>query len=127
MFESSEKALQREIAEEFGEIPIIGKLLWTTETMFYLEAWKGEVHELAFYYAFTFPKGSSIYSKDYGNGTEKLPNGQPKLSYKWFDISDLNQIRLYPIFLRDGIKNLPQCPTHLIINELESDVKGVAR
>lgn len=40
-----------------------------------------------------------------------------RLIYKWTPISEIDNITLYPEFLKNGLKELTSAPKHLIIND----------
>ncbi|MFQ5729603.1 MAG: NUDIX hydrolase [Waddliaceae bacterium] len=117
LLEPSDKTLQREVFEELGVSPTIERVLWTTESMFYLEYWKGNVHEMTILYLISFPKEASIYSLESGTGDEEVDGKTISLKFRWFDIDKL--VNMIPPFLKKALKNIPPHPEHFIINELE--------
>ncbi|MFQ5729905.1 MAG: hypothetical protein ACE5GN_06055, partial [Waddliaceae bacterium] len=96
------------------------RILWTTENIFYLEYWKGNVHEMAILYLINFPEESPIYSIESGTGHEESEGKTISLKFRWFDIYQLEGIKVVPSFLKQGLKAIPPHPEHVIMNELES-------
>jgi len=48
------------------------------------------------------------------NSTFLGQEGEKKLIYQWFEINDLENVRLLPSILRKKIKNIKGIPEHLI-------------
>ncbi len=114
MGEPSNKAIERELREELGVAVQITRLLWFVENFFGNA--DEQVHQLACVYLFELPVGSSPLAKDQiHTGIDTGIEGEDlQLIFRWFPISDLPAVRLYPMFLRTEIANLPAVPTHLI-------------
>jgi len=121
LFETSEEALRREIFEEFAENPVIERVLWTTECIYYFEAWDIKHHDLTFYYLIRFPEKASIYSTDSGTAMEAFSNEKTNLHYRWFDMDKIDEINLVPKFLKSALKNIPTHIEHVIIKELPQE------
>ncbi|MFD2044839.1 NUDIX hydrolase [Ornithinibacillus salinisoli] len=110
MFESTEDTAVREMKEELDVEVVVDRLLWFTENFFQFE---GEAfHEIAAYYHVSLR--DSLYK---GNEPFTGKEGDRVLIYQWFPISRLNEIELYPEFLRDGLKKLPLHPEFLTIKD----------
>ena len=118
MFETSEQALHREIIEELGETPTIERLLWTTECLYYFDAWNTHHHDLSFYYLIRFADKAPIYFLSSGVGKEEFSNETTDLHFRWFDINDLEKIDLRPAFLQRALKAIPIQPQHVIVDDL---------
>lgn len=118
LLETSQEALKREIFEELEEPPIIERVIWTTECLYYFEAWDIKHHDLTFYYLVNFSENAPIYSQNSGIGKEGFSNEETVLRFKWFDIDQLENVNLVPHFLKSSLKNIPSHTEHLIINEL---------
>ncbi|MBS4175987.1 NUDIX hydrolase [Lederbergia citrea] len=111
VLEDSRTSIRREIDEELGYAVSVDKLLWVTENFF--EYNNKNYHELGFYYLISLKSETAIFQKDDFYGLE----GE-RLIYKWVPISELENIQLYPEFLRTALKFIPQSPQHLIIRQL---------
>jgi ADP-ribose pyrophosphatase YjhB (NUDIX family) len=109
LYESSRDALIREMDEEIlTRVEVLG-LLWVVENFFeyFAENW----HEIAFYYQMSLPEDSPY--RDVGvdfSGKE----GDMTLLFHWFPIEEIEQVRLYPTFLRTALGALPDSPVHII-------------
>lgn len=117
MFESSAQTLQREMVEELSVTPTIQRLLWISENMFTVSQ-RGNVHELCFYYLMSLPDNSELYQKESFEVIELVEGKSKKLSFKWFDIATIDAIDFKPAPLKERIKALPNCPEHIVINEM---------
>lgn len=100
--ESTADALARELAEELPVPTTIERLLWVAENFFLV---LGErYHEIGFYYQFSMPPNSPwLGSNDELFGRE----GDTALVFRWFPVSDLTELPLYPAFLRQGLVRIP--------------------
>lgn len=108
LLESSPDTLCREIAEELGETVAVERLIWVVENFF--EYNQLAYHELALYYLIRFPAQSPLYRLDPVTGLE---DGNP-LYFRWFPLLAVEQLEVYPSFLRQGLRALPAQITHLI-------------
>ncbi|MFX1310762.1 MAG: NUDIX hydrolase [Promethearchaeota archaeon] len=119
--EISKDTLSREMNEEIGvEIKIV-RPLYFVENFFYFEG--KDYHELSIFYLIEFPPDSKFvfengefYGKEYALGFEKdVCHGKElKLIFKWVEINELEELRLYPLFLRKSLKNIKPYPEHII-------------
>ncbi|MFW9827808.1 MAG: NUDIX hydrolase [Candidatus Thorarchaeota archaeon] len=119
--EVSKDALIREMKEEIGLKVKIVRLLYFVENFFFLN--EKHYHEISVLYLMEFPSDSKIifesttfYRKESELGTEEYPFYRKKfdLLFKWFDLHEIENIRLYPIFLRKSLKSIKQFPEHII-------------
>ena len=106
--ESSEKTIQREMKEEMGIQVDILRLLWIVENFFEYEDKKN--HEICLYYLLKLPKDSSLLNTQEFTGNEE----GLKILFKWFPIEQLEDLELYPSFLRTEIGNLPDHVEHIV-------------
>lgn len=119
--EISKDTLIREMKEEIGvEVRII-RPLYFVENFFCYEG--KDFHEISIFYLMEFPPGLKyIFENDTFHGTEKAmgfegakTNGEElELIFKWVDTNQLEEMRLYPLFLRKSLKNIKQYPEHII-------------
>jgi len=111
LMETAQIALVREFNEETGLDVQPGKLIWITEN-FYKK--KKHIHELAFYFMITVPLQTC--------GPDDHPSfsgqeGDDELDFRWFLLEELDNITLYPSFLVDRLKNIPDSIQHIIITD----------
>ncbi|MFX0031393.1 MAG: NUDIX hydrolase [Candidatus Hermodarchaeota archaeon] len=119
--ENSRDTLIREMKEEMGvEINII-RPLYFVENFFEYE--NRDCHEVSIIYLMDFPpKSKKIIEKDifYGNesqlGFEKdeIYGKKLKIIFRWFSINELENLEVYPSFLRTSLQNIKPYPEHII-------------
>lgn len=106
--ETTEQTLKREHLEELGSDIKINRLLWTEETFFKI----GETnhHVIAFYYLVDILDDS--YIPQSGEFVSQKDNCNILLG--WMPIEDLENITIYPKFLRNKIYRLDDPVKHFI-------------
>jgi ADP-ribose pyrophosphatase YjhB (NUDIX family) len=109
MLETSLQALTREMEEEMGLHVEVGRLLWVVENFFVHEG--RQFHELAFYYLMNLPRPCRYDDTD---ATFTGLDGDTPITFRWFPIDALEELRLFPAFLRSALIDLPASPVHLI-------------
>jgi ADP-ribose pyrophosphatase YjhB (NUDIX family) len=107
--ESSRDALLREMEEETGLRVDVGRLLWSVENFFAFDGLR--FHELGLYYAMTLPDGSS--RNDVGSEFTGF-EGEVPIIFRWVRIDRLQDLPLFPAFLRSALASLPNHPVHVI-------------
>ena len=110
MGEPSIVALRREILEELQEEAQVGRLLWINENFFDGETRK-KYHEIGLYYLINFAPESPVY-----RATEPFlaSDGHTNLVFRWFPLERLEKVRLYPSFLVQGLRDLPEHAVHRV-------------
>lgn len=98
--ETTEAAIVREMAEELGVHVEAQRLAFVSEDFFEYDGLK--YHEVGFYYIITLPEAHKLYSEIEFKGLED--NG--KLIFKWFYLDELEQMEVYPVFLKKELSNL---------------------
>lgn len=116
LMEPASVTLQREMQEELGiEVQVL-RLLWLVENFF--EYNEERFHELALYFLMEIPDGRTTRrTSEEIDGVEQFwgeGDGNLRLIFRWFDVADLEQVRLFPSFLRQGLKDLPTTPVHVV-------------
>lgn len=110
MGETSSDALRREMQEELHEDVQVGQLLWLVES-FFGEVERKNYHELGLYYMMDLaPTSPALHASEPFTALD----GQTLLTFQWFSLADLNQITLYPPFLVEGLRKLPEQTVHLL-------------
>ena len=111
LFEPSVTALKRELREELRVGIEVERLIWVVE--YFYPKKKKFIHEFAFYYLIKFHDNPEIYLKtDAFMGSE----GDMKLYFKWYDLSDIHQLKIYPDFLKQRLNNIRTGIEHIIAN-----------
>jgi len=108
MLEPAENALKREMREELGIEIHIERLVWVVEDFFEYD--DKPYHELAFYFLMALPHDSHLYKDEEFLGNDEGVN----LFFKWYQLNELEKIRLYPTFLRKGLNSLPKTIEHIV-------------
>jgi 8-oxo-dGTP pyrophosphatase MutT (NUDIX family) len=124
MMETSEISVKREMCEELRleERDVqVQRLLWVVENLFHDEV--GPQHEIGFYYLVTFANHPELHDKtkaveaieDTGEHAEN-----PQLfALRWLPLSALDEITIYPAFLKTGLRNLPVSTQHIIETDID--------
>jgi ADP-ribose pyrophosphatase YjhB (NUDIX family) len=106
VLEDSAAGVKREFLEELGVVVELENLLWVTENFFTYN--HANFHELGFYYQVLSEKMMNHNEAFYGLEGERL-------LYQWVPINKVDEITLYPEFLKTSLKNLPSSTQHIII------------
>ena len=109
LLEPAKDALKREMLEELDIEIRVERLVWVVENFFEYDS--KPYHEIAFYFLMTFPHDSHLYERDepfvaYDNGI--------KLIFKWYRLDELKTLELYPAFLKDGLRSIPESIEHIV-------------
>lgn len=109
MLEPSEETLKREMREELEVEIRVDRLVWVVENFFEYD--DKPYHELAFYFLMTFPPDCHLRKK-----SEPFTSydGDVKLIFKWYQLDELENIVLYPSFLREGLRSIPDSIEHIV-------------
>jgi 8-oxo-dGTP pyrophosphatase MutT (NUDIX family) len=119
-FESSEEAIKREFREEIGvEIEVV-RLLWIVENSFVFDnlkvhgigldflvepmEWKGKITHEAF-------SGLETDYKVAGTRYEHIE--ELELTFRWFDITELDTIEIRPKVYHEALRQIPEHPVLL--------------
>jgi len=109
--EKSEDTLIREMQEELNSAVKVGRLVWIVENFF--KEKERSYHEIGMYYLMGLPVGSAIVSSQ--EYTSK--DGPVTLRFRWFSVSELEQVNLRPSFLKKALQNLPEQIEHIVWND----------
>lgn len=104
--ESARDAACREMKEELRINCSIIRPLWVMENFF--DSFGFSFHEIAFYFLMTVPAG--LLTR--GDSFEEY-DGSSKLNFRWHDIDNLEEVELFPEFLRTSLKKLPETLTYI--------------
>lgn len=108
--EESKTSIKREFIEELNVNIEIDRLVWVVENFFNYEG--KDFHEIGFYYSIKSNENSIVIDEKPFHGVE----GE-RLIYKWTPIDELENVELYPEFLRATIRSLPQKTEHIVVNQ----------
>lgn len=107
--EESRLSLKREIKEELGIEIEIDQMMWTVENFF---SYKGnDIHEVGLYYKINSENKltNSLNESFYGIEGDRL-------IFKWVSLENLEEIELYPEFLRKKLKEV-STENHFIVKD----------
>ena len=112
--EPTAETVRREMVEETGLEVTVGNLLWLMENFF---AYEGKAfHELGFYYRMTLPEEfpSPADQPEFYGAEEDKP-----LTFCWFPVADLEEVRLFPSYFRQALRELPTSPVHVVHRDVD--------
>lgn len=109
LMEPSAQTILREFREELGVEVTIDRLLWVMENFFDYD--NVPYHELSFYYLVQIEGTPAILDKEREHtGIEK----NVELIFRWFPVEALEELPLYPTFLRSALRQLPTVIEHIV-------------
>ncbi len=118
LLEASPDTLVREMQEEIGADVKVDRLLWLAENFFHFDG--RAHHELGLYYLMHLPVDSSLRDTTMFFGRE----GDRPVHFEWFPVDALEDVRLFPTFLRTGLKSLPEHTIHIVhIDPIEESAR----
>jgi len=109
VMEPAAETLRREMLEEIGVEVQVGGLLWLVEN--YFEHGGRRHHELGLYFRIELPEDSAQLDKHLP--FVGLEEGL-KLYFEWFAVEELENVRLFPSFLRTALARPPAHPVHVV-------------
>lgn len=119
LLEPSPETLVREMQEEIGVEVQVDRLLWLAENFFEYEA--RSHHEIGFYFLMHLPPDSPLRDQPSFLGHE----GDRPVYFEWHPLDTLENVVLYPTFLRTGLKSIPTHIVHIIhADDKEEGVKS---
>jgi ADP-ribose pyrophosphatase YjhB (NUDIX family) len=109
LLEPSQDALIREMREELEVDVRVERLVWVVENFFEYEG--KSYHELALYFLMSFLPDSHLNEK-----SEAFVGNEDglKLIFKWHPLGKLEEIPLYPTFLRERLNSIHQITEHIV-------------
>ncbi len=117
LLEVSQNTLKREMREELGVEIQVERLLWVVENFFEHNAQSH--HELGLYFLMSFPSRSPLYteSKAFAGDEQGL-----KLIFKWHPLDALEDVLLYPAFLRQALTSIPEFTEHIVHTDSQEQI-----
>ena len=104
LHEKAEKAVLRELKEELDISAEIIRPLWVNQAYFVEEVSKDKFHEICFYFLIDFSKSDLLERGEKFTRNE----GKHTLKFEWLKFESLNDMYLYPEFIKKGIFDLPE-------------------
>ncbi|MGQ0601211.1 MAG: NUDIX hydrolase [Anaerolineales bacterium] len=114
LLETSAETLRREMLEELKQTVVVERLVWVVENFFEYES--TPFHELAFYWLMSFP--ADVMKPRTGTPFYGYEQGLPVI-FQWFPVDALEQLELYPTFLKRGLQSLPATVTHIVHRDVK--------
>jgi len=116
LLETAAETLRREMREEMNEDVDVERLVWIAENFF--EHNGRAHHEIGFYFLIHLPPDSPLrQTTEPFDGQE----GDLRIIFEWFPVDALEQVYLFPTFLRTGLKDLPSATTHIVHTDSKGD------
>ena len=86
----------------------MGRLAWVMENFF--EHDEKPWHEIGMYFLMALPEDSSVYKeREFLREHETI-----KLIFRWLPLGDLGKVPLFPSFLREGLRAIPEGTEHVV-------------
>lgn len=109
--ETSEESLIREYKEETGADIICDRMIWVEENFW---TWGSKnTHTLAFYFLISLKEVSDIPN----NGEFFSQKDNCNVLLKWIPIDEIENLTIYPTFLKDKINNISSGIEHFVYKE----------
>lgn len=108
LMEASAETLVREMREEIGVEVKVDRLLWLAENFFHNEG--RAHHELGLYFLMHLPPDSLLRAQSSFLGHE----GDMAVHFEWFPVDTLEDVPLFPSFLRTGLRSIPDHIVHIV-------------
>jgi ADP-ribose pyrophosphatase YjhB (NUDIX family) len=114
--ESAEQTIKREMREELETDVHVDRLLWIVENFFEYDGLS--YHELALYFLIRFPEATAPLKAE---AFDRIDGGVP-FTFRWFPVkrNDLEELPVFPTFLRQGLADLPGSVVHIVERETPS-------
>ena len=119
MMEPSVRTLEREMEEELDTAIHVERLIWVVENFFEYD--EKSHHELGLYFLMKFPRDSRLYSE---NGPFEGWEEGTRVVFAWHPLDRLSRITLYPSFLREALRSIPNQPEHVVHKDSDDMVRG---
>lgn len=121
MLEPAAESLKREMKEEMDADVTVVRLLWVLENFF---DYKISHHELGLYFLIDLRSDFPHYDKTqpfYGHedgigGTTSL-----RLIFRWFPIAQIEEVYLFPTFLRTALQEPPRHMQHIVHYDVDEE------
>ena len=115
--EAASEATLREMREELGVEFEIERLIWIVDNFFQMEGRRYQ--EPSFYFLVSLPQANALPQ---GESFANQDNSRTVL--QWYATDNLDDVPLYPTFLRSGLKALPGEPVYMVHRDTTLDGDG---
>ena len=102
--ETAEAAIAREMGEELGIAPRIVRPLWLVQNFYNEDVNHEDYHELCFYFLVDATDTDLLSRGEEFYGSE---DGKDNI-FRWTPFEDLQDLYLYPLFIKKEIFHLPE-------------------
>jgi hypothetical protein len=99
--------------EELDSKIRVGRLAWIVENFF--KENKRSYHEIGMYYLMELPASSPVLR----DSEHTCNDGPVILRFKWFPLTELENLNLRPAFLRKALQQIPEQTEHVIWHDKE--------
>jgi ADP-ribose pyrophosphatase YjhB (NUDIX family) len=108
MREEARESLSREMGEELGTTVEIGRLVWVLENFFEFDG--TPFHEIGLYFDVLLPDAPAA------TGAEEFERDDEgtRLIFRWVPVDKLDEVRLLPAFLVEGLRDIPVKTEHVV-------------
>ena len=110
--ENAVQALSRELDEEFGGGVQIGRLVVFYDLLFELDGIRYQ--EVGLCFLLELHPDHPILGRE-----GRFEAAEPDLVYEWMSLDDLEEAELFPRFLRELVRDIPQRPKYVVESEFE--------
>ncbi len=110
--EPAKECLKREMREELDADVEIGRLVWVVENFFKMDS--RFYHELSLFFLIEFPVNSAVPEAAEITGEDGVGKEMVSIINKWHRLEDLENVPLYPSFLKTGLKRIPDNTQHIV-------------
>ena len=111
--ENAVQALSRELDEELGGGVQIGRLVIVADNLFELDGIRYQ--EVGMYFLVDIPREHPILGRE-----GRFEAAEPNLVYEWLPLDRLEGEKLFPRFLRELVRDIPQTTKYVIQSDIES-------
>jgi ADP-ribose pyrophosphatase YjhB (NUDIX family) len=111
--EPARDCLKREMKEELDADAEIGRLVWVVENFFDLNS--RSYHELSMFFLVEFVENTRILGEnEFTVMDDGAAGGLVPVTSTWHRLEDLENVPLFPAFLRAGLQHLPAGTQHIV-------------
>ena len=110
--ENAVQALSRELDEEFGGGVQIGRLVVFYDLLFELDGIRYQ--EVGLCFLLELHPDHPILGRE-----GRFEAAEPDLVYEWMSLDDLEEAELFPRFLRELVRDIPQTPKYVVESGFE--------
>ena len=111
--ENAVQALSRELDEEFGGNVRVGRLVIVSDILFELDGIRYQ--EAGLYFLMEFDPGHYIIGRE-----GRFEAEEPNLVYQWLPLNELEEVELFPRFLRELVLDNPRTTKYVIQSHIDS-------